>query len=130
MKNKWLTSIFRRIFIDSKKKPYHYVRFTWWNPVNLKDIAKKLEGTFDVGKLITWFNVLYREERSELAVRADTLRAMLSAFTAVLYQRESSPFTEKDMELRKIIFELYPRGRATPLPWMFTYEPDFEVSTP
>ena len=59
---------------------------------------------------------------------ADTLVALLSPTRAVLYQKKPSPFTVRDMELRRKILELYPRSRVTSLPISFRDEPRFEVA--
>ena len=71
--------------------------------------------------------VLHKDEREELKVSANTLTAMLSAFRAVLYQKEAAPFTEGDMKLREKVLELYPRKRSTPFPIpLISIEPKFE----
>lgn len=59
---------------------------------------------------------------------ANTLVALLSPARAVLYQKEPSAFTARDMELRRKILELYPRSRVTPLPISFRDEPRFEAA--
>jgi hypothetical protein len=61
-------------------------------------------------------------------VKSDTLIVFLEPLTAILSQRESEPFTRKDLKLREIVFELYPRIRPTPFPWSFRLEPKFEVA--
>lgn len=71
---------------------------------------------------------ILKDDRSELVVKSDTLVAYLSSFRAVLSQRSPAPFTQKDMELRKRVFELYPQDRPTPFPWEFSHEPKFEVT--
>jgi len=70
---------------------------------------------------------LLKDSRQEFKVAADTLIARLSSFRALLAQREAAPFTERDMELRKKILELYPRNRPSPFPWQFSEEPIFQV---
>ena len=111
---------------------YHYVRFTWWNEVDLKEVATILGGSFGVKTM----NMpgdnrelsLYKDMREELKVKADTLGAILSPIRAVLYQKEQEPFTVRDVELRKKILELYPRDRPTPFPMFYSEEPKFEVA--
>jgi hypothetical protein len=71
---------------------------------------------------------LYKDDRDELRVRSDTLTALLSSFRAVLSQKDSAPFTYRDMKLRKLVSELYPRERPTPFPWLFSSEPKFETA--
>ena len=68
------------------------------------------------------------DEKEQLIVKADTLIARLSLFRAGLSQKKVATFTERDLELRKKVFALYPRSRPTPFPWSFTSEPKFEIS--
>ena len=44
---------------------------------------------------------MYKDHREELKVAADTLVALLSPARAVLYQKEPSASTARDMELRR-----------------------------
>jgi hypothetical protein len=111
-------------------KPYHYVRFTWLRKVDLEKMAVELGEKFRVEHRTlpsseTEFS-LFKDEREGLKVTADTLSAFLYPMKAVLYQREAAPFTPKDLELRRIVLERYPRSRPTPLPWSFSVEPKFE----
>ena len=71
--------------------------------------------------------VLLRDEREALKVSTDTLNAFISPFRAVLFQRESKPFTKRDMELRRIMFEMFDKSTPTPFPFGGSYEPKFEV---
>jgi len=82
--------------------------------------AKKVEYTEDPSSL-------YKEDRREYVVKADTLTARLSLFRVVLNQEKPSPFTAKDRRLRNKIHELYPHDRPTPFPWSFNPEPRFDV---
>jgi hypothetical protein len=59
----------------------------------------------------------------ELLFKADTLYAAISPSKATLFQKTRSPFTPKDLELRKRILEWYP-FTYTGIP--FT-EPKFEI---
>ena len=109
---------------------YSYVRFRWWDPVNLDKAVEELSG-FKVKKIIQEKGgediSLYRDLRDEVEVEADTLQAFLSPFRAVLNQKEAKPFTARDLELREKVMKMYPRGRPTPFPWEFSSEPKFEV---
>jgi hypothetical protein len=59
----------------------------------------------------------------ELLFKADTLYAAISPSKATLFQKTRSPFTPKDLELRKRIFEWYPfTYTGIPFP-----EPKFEI---
>lgn len=115
-----------------KSKPYYYVRFRWSNGVDMKEAAKELGENFGVETLIPPTGdvdpVLFKEHREELKVAADTLKAFLSPKRAVLFQSKTARFTERDMELRRRILELYPRGRITPFPFFPGSEPKFEVA--
>ena len=113
--------------------PYHYVRWTWRRSYDAAELAEKLGGftvTFlnpagKEGEMITISN----SEIEFLEVKADTLSARLAPSKAVLFQKESAPFTKRDMELRSILFQLYTRSRGTPLPWPLQSEPPFETQT-
>jgi hypothetical protein len=48
-------------------------------------------------------------------VRADTLNAFLTAYRAILFQKETAQLTPVDRELLDYILENYPRVRDTPL---------------
>lgn len=113
-------------------EPYNYVRFRWWSRVDLEKVAEDLRAPFSIRK-INWPRderemSLLKDERTELEVKADTLTARLSYFRALLSQKEAAPFTEKDVELRRKVIEIYPRDRPTPFPWEFIPEPKFEVA--
>jgi len=114
-------------------KPYFYVRFRWDFGADIGKLASELAEDFTVEEVKTFESdrdmTLYRGHREELKAKADSLTVLLSRTRAVLYQREAEPFTERDVRLRSRILELYPRGRVTPLPLMFSDEPKFEVAT-
>jgi len=111
---------------------YHYVRYTWWRRVDLEEVAATLDGSFYVKTKKMPSDdreiALYRDFREGLNVKADTLGVNLSPVRAVLYQKESAPFTARDVELREKILELYPRDRPTPFPLFYSKEPEFEVA--
>jgi hypothetical protein len=67
-------------------------------------------------------------DRDEIKVKADTLTVSISRMKAVLFQKNAVPFTEKDVLLRKKIFEMYPR--ISPFPFqLYRKEPKFETKT-
>jgi len=115
-----------------KAKPYYYVRFRWMKGVDMKEAARELGENFGVETLIPptgdFDAAMFKEHREELKVAADTLKAFLSPKRAVLFQSKTARFTERDMELRRRILELYPRGRITPFPFFPGSEPKFEVA--
>jgi hypothetical protein len=108
---------------------YSYVRFRWWDPVDL-DKAVEEFSSFKTKKIVRKTVgqeiSLYRDQRDEVEVEADTLQALLSTFRVVINQKETKPFTARDMELREKVLKMYPRGRPTPFPWEFSSEPKFE----
>jgi hypothetical protein len=112
-------------------EPYHFVRFKWWDRVDLERMAEELSEGFSV----EWSSgpeseneiSLRKEERNMLKVRADTLNAYLDVYKAVIFQREPAPFTNRDAMLRERLFEVYTRSRPTPFPWQYLDEPKFVV---
>lgn len=116
----------------SRAEPYHHVRFNWLRTHDPVKLVQTLKSKFavtpprlekeDRGEISP-----YAGQRWEVLVKADTLSAFLGATRAVLFQTERAPFTQRDMELRRAVFMLYPRDRSTPFPWGFTHEPPFEV---
>jgi len=110
---------------------YHYVRFKWWRGNDMKRVAKELEG-FKIEEIELPKDKdevsLFKDEREELRAKADTLTAFLAPARAVLTQRETAPFTPKDLELREKVMKLYPHDRPTPFPWEWSIEPKFEVA--
>lgn len=109
---------------------YYYVRHRWWSQINVDDLVDDFrdyeqvmkEPPDDPQKMS-----IQRYNLKELWVRSDTVRAFLSPHKAVLAQKERAPFTEKDIELRRMVLKLYPRSRATPFPFNVSTEPEFEV---
>lgn len=119
----------------TETEPYHYVRFCWWKAHNLKKLVEELRTQFSVVKLPKPEEKeadlsLSRKVRGVVEVKADTLSAFLSAYRAVLSQKEKAPFTESDRQLRKTVLALYPHARPTPFPWEFSEEPKFEIEKP
>ncbi len=112
---------------------YSYVRFRWWDSVDLDKAVEEFSG-FKMKKFIHEKGgqdiSLYRDQRDEVEVEADTLQALLSPFRALLNQKVAKPFTVRDMELREKVMKMYPRGRPSPLPLLFGSEPKFEKEKP
>jgi len=109
-------------------KPYSHVRFQWWDTVDLEKASEELK-SYEVKKVEHTEDTssLYKEDRREIVVKADTLTARLSLFRVVLNQEKPAPFTAKDRQLRDKMRELYPHDRPTPFPWSFNPEPKFDV---
>jgi hypothetical protein len=108
---------------------YNYLRFRWWTHVNLDEAMEQLKD-FKVKRTLHAGTdpelSLFRDERDELEVEADTLKAFLTSVRAVLSQREEKPFTARDEELRDKVIKMYPRDRPTPAPWEWSVEPKYE----
>ena len=116
-----------------KRKAYFHIRYTWWDIIDLDEVRRVLESQFEVTELFVpssfWEIALFPYHREHLLVRADNLSARLAQMRAVLNQRDWAPFTGRDMELRRMIREIYGRDLITPLPLSFNKEPDFEVES-
>jgi hypothetical protein len=112
--------------------PYRYVRYTWWREVDLDSVSEELGGSYRVEAInlpSTKEEIsLFKIDRERMKIEADTLRARLSSYRVVLYQRENAPFTARDMALRGRALELYPHNSPTPFPVQFSIEPEFEVA--
>lgn len=108
-------------------QPYHFVCTRRWGRHNLHEVAKNLRDFTYVRQ----FGVLDQIDLSdprhdyspEMEFKADTLYVLISARRAVLFQKTRQPFTQKDLQLREIIFTLYPNYR---LP-LFIREPSFDI---
>ncbi|MFP3952081.1 MAG: hypothetical protein ACLFVP_08110, partial [Candidatus Bathyarchaeia archaeon] len=90
------------------------MRFRWWQPVQLGELKKELEEKgFEVTESERPSSEaeisLYKDMRNEIVVESDTLKASLSAFRGLITQPgEPEQFTERDMELRGLVKEVYP----------------------
>ena len=114
------------------EKPYYFIRYEWYDRVDLDALAKELEESFIVelrpqpsGSLDL---SIYRKEREGLKVTGDSLSVFLYPFKAVLFQREPAPFTPRDLMLRRRILELYRRNRSSILATSIHREPNFQIS--
>jgi hypothetical protein len=111
--------LFSKMKESGPMKPYYYVRFRWFKGIDLMEVARELQIKFSVEEIYTLEKGFFDadefpfSERERVRVKADTLAARLSPFRAVLFQKKLEPFTERDMELRKRIRELYPRASPT-----------------
>ena len=108
-------------------QPYHFVRTRRWGRHDLRDVANQLTNFTYVKKIGILANVNLNDPRCdfspEIEFKADTLYVLISARRAVLFQKTPEPFTQKDLQLRNTIFNLYPDYR---LP-LFRKEPRFEI---
>ncbi len=111
----WLRSKAR----DPDESPFFGVRFRWWRPFDLDGFARDYGEKYEienvplyVGK---WSIDVFGDARREFLVRSDTLNAFLTAYRAILFQKETVPLTPADRELLDYVLENYPRVRDTPL---------------
>lgn len=115
----------------SRLPPYGYIRWTWGKNYKVMELTEKLKGFTVI--LMKNFDPENRSVRLNttatpiLEVKADTLSAYLAPSKADMFQKESAPFTKRDLELREILFSLYPRNTPTPLPFSVQKEPAFQV---
>lgn len=130
-------------------EPYEYYRFRWWELADLWAISREMSKKFGIEwvfmpdynrekrgaseRLKTRFEALKAYlfppvqklwTSDWLKVRADTLTAYLFPLKAMLFQKEYAPFTERDMELRERILELYPKNRSSFISIGFVKEPE------
>ncbi|MFC1802497.1 hypothetical protein ACFL0D_00860 [Thermoproteota archaeon] len=109
---------------------YSYVRYTWTREINVEKEAEKLSKEFEIIYVNTSEPgiheiAIHKATRKEIIIKADTVRAIISAYRAVLYQKQKAPFTKLDLLLRQKILELYPRTTHSPFPIGFSFEPRF-----
>lgn len=108
-------------------QPYHFVCTRRWRRHNLQEVANKLADFTYVKQFGVLDEVNLSDPRHdyspEMEFKADTLYVLISARRAVLFQKIRQPFTQKDLQLREKIFQLYPNYR---LP-LFIREPRFEI---
>jgi hypothetical protein len=112
-------------------EPYHHVRFRWWTSVNLDKLITDYSELYKTEKWARPRNdvelSLYKDQRDEITLKADTLNVAAGAVRAVLFQKEAKPFTSRDLALRKLVFELYDKVTPTPFPFGGSSEPRYEV---
>jgi len=112
---------------------YSYTRFRWVDAENLDKLADKLkEAQFEVkirSMPTSEYEISpYRNQRTSLYVKADSLMAIISASRATLAQKVRKPFTARDMRLRGIVLERFPHGSSSFFPWGFSVEPAFTLA--
>ena len=105
-------------------RSYYHVVWSLKRSYDIGNLTEELQKKFTLVKtLVSERNMVFRELLPEILFKADTLYVAVSPKRAILFQKESGPFTGKDLEMRKTILALYPNRR---LP-LFTKEPNFEV---
>ena len=113
-------------------KLYTHTFFKWWNPADLEELSKSLNVNYEVtshkGESGDNDPALYIDERDELEVKSKNMVAFISKFRATLSQVNDSSLKLKDVELREIIHDNFPRDRPTPFPWEWNDEPELKAA--
>ena len=60
-------------------------------------------------------------------MNADTLEAFLTQAVATLLQKQSEPFTQRDLRLREIVLDLYNETGSGILSPYIQQEPEFDI---
>jgi hypothetical protein len=111
---------------------YHYVRYRWWEKIDVDKLANDLSEEYDVKPIKDhgWDLELtfLKEARDRYLIKSDTLGVFLSVYRAVMFQKVPAPFTAKDLRLRNQILKLFPKERETVLAIQVRSEPEFQVA--
>lgn len=109
------------------KRPYRFIRVTWFKKYDLKELSSELGTEFTIIRPFVHSQDWYlSRELGSFLIKADTLYALVETDKATLFQKDTRPFTKKDLQLRQRIFSLYPYMFIAPSP-SFLEEPHFEV---
>jgi len=99
-------------------EPYYMRRFRWWTPLDVEGFASEFNSRYEIMRRP---NLVQRDRieifiysRREVWIKADTLHAFVTAYKAILFQKEGAPLTDKDLELKNLIFTKYIHKRETP----------------
>ena len=90
---------------------HNEVRRRWLRPADLTKMEEQLKS---YGFMTGWYKYPYTDgplshgKPDELKVKADTIAARLSGYTAVIYQRDPATPTEKDLQLKNVLADEYP----------------------
>lgn len=121
----------RVINMNQPARAYHYVRWRWWDRIDVDGLAEELSEEYEVRAIPDhgWdLELTYMKEmRDRYLIKSDTLTVFLSIFRVVMTQRKPAPFTKRDVKLRERMLELFPEERPTFLPWQFSTEPEYET---
>ena len=111
---------------------YHYVRYRWWEIIDVDKLANELSEEYNVKPIKDhgWDLelTLMKEARDKFLIKSDTLTVFLSAYRVVMVQKVAAPFTSKDLKLRNRLLELFPKERQTVLAIRSIPEPEFEIA--
>lgn len=129
---RWIGSIFKTAIQQDELHAYYYISSNRIGRLyDTEMLALKLQEHFT--RVKTLVRVIKDDIQRiseinsvvpEILFKADTLYATISPTRAVLFQKSRAPFTMKDLELRKTIFDLYNSRFTLPL---FDPEPKFEI---
>lgn len=113
--------------MSRNRKPYRYIRMILVRRGDLAEMAARLSQLFTMVRPFSSKKDGYLQfELGGFEVRADTLFAIIEADKAILFQKTPSPFTKNDLELRRIVFDLYPDPPRMPTN-LLAKEPAFKV---
>jgi len=105
--------------VKMEDKPYFKIRFHWYNPFNITEFVNNFGNNYKIRLPLDLMDEsrieIFRDVRKEIKVRADTLHAFLTAYRAILFQKEVIPLTDRDRELEKLVLKNYTHVRDTPL---------------
>jgi len=113
--------------LSRNMRPYRYIRMTLVRRGDLAEMSARLVQSFTMVYPFSSKKDGYLQlELGGFEVRADTLFALIEADKAILFQKTPSSFTKKDLELRRVVFDLYPQPFRTPSN-LLSKEPAFDV---
>jgi len=119
------------INMNQPAQAYHYVRWRWWDRIDVDGLAEELSEEYEVRAIPDYgwdLELTYHKEmRDRYLIKSDTLTVFLSIFRVVMTQKKPAPFTKRDVKLRERMLELFPEERPTFLPWQFSTEPEYET---
>ncbi len=119
-----------KLLSEDQGDVYHYVVISEWNVLHsIKDIVHELDKFAFIKTLIPMrrsyqHSKMFQGLVPELLYKADSLFVAVAPCRAILFQKDSQPFTSSDLALRETILALYPRNSYVGL---FSKEPSFET---
>ena len=130
--NAW--SLLKSAFSRTEQENYEYILYTQIGRFyDVEYLSKILQEDFRFVKILLPMRKAFTsfmrpselwDSVPEILLKADTLYVAIAPCKATLFQKTRSPFTKKDLELRKRIFEWYTWNFAG---FFFTAEPKFEI---
>lgn len=99
-------------------EPYYRKRFRWWTPLDVEEFAEEFGGRYEIMRRPNPIQrdriEIFVDSRREVWIKADTLHAFITAYKAILFQKEGAHLTDKDSELEKLLLAKYTHNRETP----------------